>query len=90
MTGHKPKHFATVIYLTKQSEDALFTSDQGVGDLLTIDTSSGISSLKTVFDKVGNEEICVIGGEYFWNSGKVYQPIESEISSRTSTCMQIN
>jgi hypothetical protein len=89
-TFYTPDNSSTVIYLTKQSEDALFTSDQGVGDLLTIDTSSGISSLKTVFDKVGNEEICVIGGEYFWNSGKVYQPIESEISSRTSTCMQIN
>ena len=88
-TFYVPDGSSSVIYFTRQSEDAVFTSDQGNGDLLTIDTSSGISTLQDVFTKVRNEEICVIGGEYFWNSGKVYEPIESEITSRSNSCMTI-
>jgi hypothetical protein len=88
-TFYVPDGSSSTIYFTRQSENATFTSDQGNGDLLTINTSSGISTLDDVFSAVANNQVCVIGGEYFWNSKEVYQPIESEIISRSNTCMTI-
>ena len=82
-----PQGTSTILTMTKYQEDASFESTAGSGKQLNIDTESGINTLEDVLDKVKAEEICVIGGEYFWNSGTTLKTLESSINSRQSTCI---
>jgi|GEM_PF-1507694 len=86
-TMYAPQDLATTISITHQSESANFESSFGSGQMISVTGSGGIKSIQDVIDKVVGEEVCVIGGEYFWNSGKVYEPIAASIASKENTCI---
>jgi hypothetical protein len=85
-----PEDASATLRIMSQSETANFISNQGNGQQIVVDSGSGIRSIKDVFDRVASEEVCVIGGEYFWNNAAVLEDIESEIDSRENSCMTIS
>lgn len=86
-TFYVPQESSSIFRITSQSESANVESPQGTGQIITIAGSDGIKSLADVFEKVKSEEICVVGGEYFWNSGKVYEPLQASIQGKENTCI---
>lgn len=89
-TFYVPEKSSARLRIMSQSETANFVSTHARGQQIVVDSGEGIRSLSDVFDAVRNEEICVIGGEYFWNSETVIEPLRSEITSRENTCMTIS
>lgn len=89
-TFYVPEQKSARLRIMQQSESANFISTHGQGQQIVVSSGTGIRSLSDVFDAVRNEEVCVIGGEYFWNSETVIEPLREEIVSRENTCMTIN
>ncbi len=85
-----PETSAAILKIMSQSESASFNSTHGNGPQIVVDSGNGIRNLKDVFDAVRNEEICVIGGEYFWNNSVVIEDLKGQIASIENTCMTIS
>jgi len=63
-----PSGKSSILTMSSSGDSASFESTHGSGTQITINPSSGINSLKDVFDKVKSGEICVVDGrDYFWN-----------------------
>jgi len=86
-TFYAPQDSASTFRITAQSDSADVESDLGSGQVITASGGDGIKSLADVFEKVKSEEICVVGGEYFWNSGKVYESLQGSIQGKENTCI---
>ncbi len=87
-TMYTPEKSASVIKITAQSESATLETPFGNGSTIIVQsTSDEIGSISDVIEGVKDETICVVGGEYFWNSGKQLEKIESNIHSKENTCI---
>jgi hypothetical protein len=87
---YAPQGTSTIMNITRASESASFDSSQGSGPQLNINTSNaanGVGSLKEVFDLVADEQVCVIGSEYFWNTLAVAGDLQGKITGIESTCI---
>jgi hypothetical protein len=75
--------------ITNAGETATFNSSFGNGTNVVVDSGSGIGSIQEVFDAVRNGEVCVSGGDYFWNNKKAMDQIQQQISSKEGSCIAI-
>jgi len=86
-TFYVPQDSSSTFRITAQSESADVESSLGSGQVISASSGEGIQNLADVFEKVKSEEICVVGGDYFWNSGKVYEPLKGSIEGKASSCI---
>jgi hypothetical protein len=82
-----PADSASKIRITSQSETATLETPFGSGNEILIDTGNGMNSIASVIEGVKSGDICVVGGEYFWNSEKTIEPIKSSITAKENTCI---
>ena len=86
-TMYVPAESASKIRITGQSETALLETPHGTGTEILIDTTNGMNSIESVIEGVKNGEICVSGGEYYWNSEQVIGQIQNSILAKENTCI---
>jgi hypothetical protein len=84
-----PQNSIAKLNVTKQSETVAFETNNDSGATIIIDSGQGVQTLREIFEGIEQEEICVKGGEYFWNNGTVTRQIEDAIHSRENTCAAI-
>ncbi len=86
-TMYAPADSASKIKITGQSETATLETPHGTGNEILIDTGDGMNSIAAVIQGVKDGEICVSGGEYFWNSEQVISQIKDSITAKENTCI---
>jgi hypothetical protein len=90
-----PQGKSARIYVSGQGDSAQLTTTNSIGQQnifleSTPNRDFEINSLQDVFDKVSAGTVCVLDetGDYFWNTKKVLETIETQINAREDTCIK--
>jgi hypothetical protein len=84
-----PEQSSSAILVNSASESGSFETTYGNGTSVAIDSGVGIRSIKEVFDAVANNEVCVSGGDYFWNNKEVMNEIQEQINAKENSCISV-
>jgi hypothetical protein len=87
-TFFAPQGSETLLKITGSKDSASFESTMGTGSVISVNNSTAtISNLQSVLTEVGNGNICVIGGDYYWNNTGLREELISSINAKDSTCI---
>jgi hypothetical protein len=84
-----PQDTSTIMKMSGSRDDASFESTYGDGKIISVTPNTGynVKTLQNVFDLVGQEKICVIGGDYYWNNTGITDVLADKINAKEDTCI---
>jgi hypothetical protein len=83
-----PQDTLTVLKVMAAKDKAEFESTHGNGTVIQVSTAGkNIKNLQDVLDLVKQGQVCVIGGDYYWNNNGLREELKSQIDAKENTCI---